>query len=277
MTIFGLYISNYFIGALILFGILAVLLILYMLFSVLNEQDKIFKEIRSGTKNLMDAGDRLNNMYSLAESLIEKIKEARTSIPSQSTYEIDLLSEDLVTRNIKKMENLASEIINLTEILNSTPTDKLPGWVNENAQVVSQLLSEQKIIAPEINKLQKSIDQIILDLKRNNYLTTNNSSAYRDLEQKLETYQGMVMKAREKSRHAESTIAELESEIYRLRANNQSKNLEPNIIVEQLQNELRKVNLEKSTLAQTVESLMGEINRTKIEKEFIEEKFIELS
>jgi hypothetical protein len=62
MTIFGLYISNYFIGALILFGILAVLLILYMLFSVLNEQDKIFKEIRSGTKNLMDAGDRLNNM-----------------------------------------------------------------------------------------------------------------------------------------------------------------------------------------------------------------------
>jgi chromosome segregation ATPase len=175
------------------------------------------------------------------------------------------------------MENLASEIINLTEILNSTPTDKLPGWVNDNAQVVSQLLSEQKILAPEINKLQKSLDQIILDLKRNNYLTTNNSSAYRDLEQKLETYQGMVMKAREKSRHAESTIAELESEIYRLRANNQSKNLEPNIIVEQLQNELRKVNLEKSTLAQTVESLMGEINRTKIEKEFIEEKFIELS
>jgi chromosome segregation ATPase len=277
MTIFGLYISNYFIGALVLFGILAVLLILYMLFSVLNEQDKIFKEIRSGTKNLMDAGDRLKSMYSLAESLIEKIKEARTSIPSQSTYEIDLLSEDLVTKNIKKMENLASEIINLTEILNSTPTDKLPGWVNDNSQVVSQLLSEQKILAPEINKLQKSLDQIILDLKRNNYLTTNNSSAYRDLEQKLETYQGMVMKAREKSRHAEATIAELESEIYRLRANNQSKNLEPNIIVEQLQNELRKVNLEKSTLAQTVESLMGEINRTKIEKEFIEEKFIELS
>ena len=209
--------------------------------------------------------------------MIEKIKEARTSIPSQSTFEIDLLSEDLVTKNIKKMENLASEIINLTEILNSTPTDKLPGWVNDNAQVVSQLLSEQKILAPEINKLQKSLDQIILDLKPNNYLTTNNSSAYRDLEQKLETYQGMVMKAREKSRLAESTIAELESEIYRLRANNQSKNLEPNIIVEQLQNELRKVNLEKSTLAQTVESLMGEINRTKIEKEFIEEKFIELS
>jgi len=277
MTIFGLNIFNYLIGALILFGILAAIIIVYMLYNVLNEQDKIFKEVRSGTKNLMDAGEKLINMYSLAESLIEKIKEARTYSPSESTYEIDLLSQDLVTKNIKKMENLASEIINLTQVLNSTPTDKLPGWVNDNAQAVSQLLSEQKILAPEFNKLQKSLDQIILDLKRTAYLTNNNSGTQKDLEQKLENYQAMVMKAREKSRNAEATIAELESEIYRLRANNESKNPEPNIVVEQLQNELKKVSLEKSTLEQKVESLIGEINRNKIEKEFIEDKFIELS
>jgi len=277
MTIFGLNIFNYLIGALILFGILAAIIIVYMLYNVLNEQDKIFKEVRSGTKNLMDAGEKLINMYSLAESLIEKIKEARTYSPSESTYEIDLLSQDLVTKNIKKMENLASEIINLTQVLNSTPTDKLPGWVNDNAQAVSQLLSEQKILAPEFNKLQKSLDQIILDLKRTAYLTNNNSGTQKDLEQKLENYQAMVMKAREKSRNAEATIAELESEIYRLRANNESKNPEPNIVVEQLQNELKKVSLEKSTLEQKVESLMGEIDRNKIEKEFIEDKFIELS
>lgn len=277
MTIFGLNLSNYLIGALILLGVFAALLLVYMLFRVLNEQDKIFKEIRSGTKNLMNAGEKLNNMFSLAESLIEKIKEVRPSNFSQPTYEIDLLSQDLVTRNIKKMENIASEIKNLIQTLNSTPPDKLPRWVNDNAQAVSQLLAEQKILAPDINKLQKSLDQIVIDLKRTNYLTANSSSTYKDLEQKLENYQGMVMKAREKARHAETTIAELELEISQLKSNNQSTNYEPNSMVEQLQNELRTVTLEKSTLAQKVESLTSEINRTKIEKDFIEDKFIELS
>lgn len=258
-------------------AISAAIFLFLMLLRILNEQENIFKEIRKGTRDLMDTGEKLHSMYSLAENLIEKIKQARPPISSQPFSEVDLISQDLVTKNIKKIEGIASEIRVLISKLSSIPASDAPSRPNDSSLAISQLIADQKSLNPEIPKLQKGLDQILADLKRTNLLAFNNVSSNKELEDKLENYQRMVIKAREKSRVSENTIAELESEISLLKSKNSNTNVEPNDTIEQLKSELKKVNLEKSTLIQKVESLSSEINRTKIEKDFIEDKFIEIS
>ena len=167
MTIFGLNLSNNIFGLLILGGIVAAFLLVYMLFRILNEQESIFKEIRNGTKNLIESGEKLHNMYSLAESLIEKINDVRFSDSSQSISEVDFIAQDLLTKNFNKFENIASEIKKLIQTMNMSSADELPRWLNDNGSMVNKLIAEQKMLAPDIVKLQKSLDQILLSLKRN--------------------------------------------------------------------------------------------------------------
>ena len=279
MNIFGHNLSNYVIEGLILLVVGALISLVYMLFRILNEQENIFKEIRNSIKNLTDAGEQLNSMYSLSERLLERIKDARTSIPFQSPNEVDLISNDMMTKNIRKIESIASEMKALIDTMKSQSPDDLKRWLNNTSQGISQLLADQKNLGSDIFKLQKILDQNDFEggLKRTSYANLDDSNAYTELQQKIENYQTMIMKSREKSRDAANRIAELESEVALLKSKNENTGSETNDMLEQLQNEMKKVALEKSSLTLKLESLADEIKRTKIEKNFIEDKFIELT
>lgn len=276
---FGFSSDTVIIGASIFFSFSAVIFLVTMLFRILSAQDKIYQEIRNGTGDLVQAGNRLHSMYSLAENLITQIKTSASaaSIPDQAIEAVADISEELLSEKLRKFEGIASDMRGLMNSMLTAAPDKLTPWRESNSQSINKLLAEQHELVPDIAKLQRCLDKMAIDLKRANHLAVSENESNEELKKKIETYQTMVIKARERSKAAETTAAALQSEVNLLNKKNERLSIENSSIGAKLEEEMAKIRSENAVLLRKIEDLNGEISRTNIEKNFIEDKFIELS
>lgn len=74
--------------------------LVYMLLRILSDQDKTYKEIRSGTNDLIEAGKKLNRMFSIAERLAERNLNEKVTI--SKTDESNSPFEQQLEASLKK-------------------------------------------------------------------------------------------------------------------------------------------------------------------------------
>lgn len=274
---FGLSTENIVVGTFVFFNLSTICFLVYMLLRILKEQENTHHELSLGTHDLIEAGHKLHSMYALAESLANNNSSGPRNYLSEGLEQsLSELSDSVITESLNKLERTTSEMKTLVQDLLSTPTEHLPAWKETHNNKIEMLLATNESLAPEITKLQTTLDQTVKEVKRLGLkiFEPDNSAA---TQPKLETYQKMLMQARERARVAENSLMALEAEALGFKNKMETSLVETNEIIANQQLEISKMRNEKNSLTERMIALENELKRTNIEKGFIEDKFIELS
>lgn len=249
--------------------------LVYMLLRILSDQDKTYKEIRKGTSDLIEAGKKLNRMFSIAERLAERNlnEKVARSKPDESSSPF----EQQLEASLKKIEELVSQAFAVVENVAELPPSEIPRWRDSNIQSMQKIMADQQLLRPEIAKIQDLLYRLSKEIRRGPVTGVTDTELASEQEQTIKSYQEMLIKTRERAKSAESKTELLQSEIDLLNKKNNeitAQNLEE---VNALKDEIKKINDERTSLIRNMDALTNEILRTKIEKNFIEERFIEIS
>lgn len=271
---FGLSFEKMLSLALLCIGIGGVVYLVYMLISILNQQEKIFEEIKKGQSDLIGAGQRLNNMFGIAEEFMQMAKKPPAP-PKQVAKEDKNNNDD----SVQKFENIMAEMRGLVNTIKGNLEEELSKQLQRIPDVSAEKLSKmsQPELSVELNHMNKAIDRVLQDIKRHNHILSEDNETIKELKQKIEGYQRMIMQSREKTKSAEATIVNLEKQIAQLQMAPAETRIEQVSGDAQLKKDLEQLLMERELLKRQVDGLQDEIARTKIEKDFIENRFVDLS
>lgn len=275
MKLLDFIIENIIANSLALINLASEIFLIYMLFRILSDQDKTYQEIRSGTADLIAAGKKLHSMFSMAEKLAQQKNNDHKPAPTSSEDNYNAFFEEQVKESLRKLEALMMEVFSLTDNMMEEPSSELPRWRDSNQQSIQKIIADQQLLKPEISKIQDSIYWLSKELKRasaNNVVHAGNGNE----QQTIKSYQEMLIKTRERAKNAEQNLQELESQFDFVRKDHEKILAENAEEIESLKGEIKKINDERTSLIRNMDALTNEILRTKVEKEFIENRFIEL-
>lgn len=255
-------------------GIGGVVYLVYMLISIMNQQEKIFAEIRKGHGDLLSAGERLSHMFGIAEEFMQLAK--KPPVPAKHQPKEENTSND---DSLQKFETIMAEMRGLVNTIKGSLEEELGKQLQRipNISVEKIASMTQPELTTELNHMNRAIDRVLQDIKRHNHLLNEDNETIKDLKQKIESYQRVIMQSREKTKAAEATIANLEKQIAQLQMAPAETRIEHVSGDEKLKKDLEQLLIEREILKQQVEKLQDEMSRTMIEKDFIENRFIELS
>lgn len=249
--------------------------LVYMLLRILSDQDKTYKEIRSGTNDLIEAGKKLNRMFSIAERLAERNLNEKVTI--SKTDESNSPFEQQLEASLKKIEQLISQAFAVVENVAELPPSDIPRWRDSNMQSMQKIMADQQLLRPEIAKIQDILYRLSKEIRRGPATGVADTELPNEQEQTIKSYQEMLIKTRERAKSAESKANLLQSEIDLLNKKNNEMTAQSLEELNALKDEIKKINDERTSLIRNMDALTNEILRTKIEKNFIEDRFIELS
>ena len=241
-------------------GIGGVVYLVYMLISIMNQQEKIFAEIRKGHGDLLSAGERLSHMFGIAEEFMQLAK--KPPVPAKHQPKEENTSND---DSLQKFETIMAEMRGLVNTIKGSLEEELGKQLQRipNISVEKIASMTQPELTTELNHMNRAIDRVLQDIKRHNHLLNEDNETIKDLKQKIESYQRVIMQSREKI--AQLQMAPAETRIEHVSGD------------EKLKKDLEQLLIEREILKQQVEKLQDEMSRTMIEKDFIENRFIELS
>lgn len=270
---FGLSFEKMLSLVLLCIGIGGVVYLVYMLISILNQQEKIFEEIKKGQSDLIGAGQRLNNMFGIAEEFMQMAKKPPT--PPKAVAKEEKNNDD----SVQKFESIMAEMRGLVNTIKGNLEEELSKQLQRIPDISAEKLSKmsQPELSSELNHMSKAIDRVLQDIKRHNHILNEDNETIKELKQKIEGYQRMIMQSREKTKSAEATIANLEKQIAQLQMAPAETRIEQVPGDGQLKKDLEQLLMERDMLKRQIDGLQDEIARTKIEKDFIENRFIDLA
>lgn len=242
-------------GAGIIVSLGAAFLLVKLLISNTLQQEKFFNALGKCYTELESSSDRLDTLCTILDRRFSNYEENHKQ------------SDPLLINSIQRFDKVAQEIRDrLDDLLLSEASDN----------IIAERLSEP--VLQELNKLQTHLEQMAGQLRRNNNLSADENVEMAAMRKRIESYQSMMMKARSEAKEAENTIAELRHEIQQLQVMNnrplQSANDE---FTKELQFQLNEMEQQKRRLEEQLAALTTEKQRNEIEKQFIEDRFMELS
>lgn len=229
----------------------AAILLVKLLVSNTVQQDKFFTSLGKCHIQLQDASKKLDTLCTILDRRFARMEENTRQTDPQ------------LTNALHRFDKTSQE---LKERLNDLIED---GLSNSNGDP-----SSAQAMVEEIINIRNNLEELSEQLRNNNPVNDDEESA--TLRKRIESYQSMVMKARAEAKENESIMEELREEIARLKNGDGAINNEALAKGEvELQTQLVTLTTEKQVLQNKIETLMDEMNRNNIEKNFIEERFIE--
>lgn len=276
MKFLELILDNLLANALVIVNLGAELFLVYMLLRILSDQDKTYKEIRNGTKDLIDAGKKLHSMFSIAERLAERKLNESTPYAKPVENNINRQLEQQITEGLEKLERLMNETFALTHNMMTAPS-AAPRGQDASMQSLQKLINDQQLLKPELTKIQESLYRLSKNLSLAPSSAMSVAENTEEQQQTIKSYQEMLIKTRERAKDAEQKLGLLRAEIDQQSKRNEKIIADNADEIDFLKQEVKKISDERTSLIRNMDALTNEILRTKIEKDFIEDRFIELS
>jgi hemerythrin-like domain-containing protein len=237
----------------IIVGCGAAMMLVKLLFNNMTQQEKFFEGLAACHKQLQDASRKLETVCTLLDRRFANIEDnKRQPDPQLNSY---LQRFDKTSQEIKARLNQLIE----------------DGLSNTNGEPASA-----QTIIDEVINLRNNFEELSEQLRNNT--PPNEDDDMATLKKRIESYQSMVMKARAEAKENETIMAQLRDEIAQLKNGERENPDNAHVKNEvELQTQLQTLSSEKQVLQTKLESVMDELHRNNIEKNFIEERFIELS
>lgn len=268
----------------------SIILLVYMLFRILRQTEATHMLMSGGAKDLIDAGKRLRDAMKTTDRLVDRLSEINTT-PDQGAPQsanqtdeqfkkIQAMIQDLSGRKFEDQGRFLEDIKGLLDSVSSVNPEGLPQWREANQNKLETAQVQRTRMAAEMEALKVRLDdanQIIQDLRRSVRLAETAGQSADALRSNLDQQQQLLTRAKERAQAAESRAAMLSREIELMQA--EANRAEPGReggATQSLRRQLEEVTRERDTLQGQMERMRDTMQRTLIEKDFIEEKLLDL-
>lgn len=267
----------------------AIILLAFMLFRILGQTEATHDMMKKGSTELLDSAKRLRDMLQsvdrLSERLIDANKVANQSanrpidLSAESLEKIAALTDSLTREGIEEHEQIVTEMRKMLESIQAIQPEGYPAWRQEHQGKLDQTLLQRSHLSTELEQVKIRLDEaniVINELRRANRLAEATTQSADVLRQNLDQQQQLLNRAKERAQKAEATANALTQEVDKL--NNeveQARNAAAKDL-DDLREQIKAVTQERTVLFNQLEELKNTMKRTLLEKDFIEDKLLDL-
>lgn len=267
----------------------AIILLAFMLFRILSQTEATHDMMRKGSGDLLDAAKRLRDMLQAVDRLSDRLIDANKSAHQSASRPIDIspeslekiaaLTDSLTREGIEEHEQIVAEMRKLLESIQAIQPEGYPTWRQEHQGKLDQTLLQRSHLSTELEQVKIRLDEaniVINELRRANRLAEASTQSAEALRQNMDQQQQLLNRAKERAQKAEATANTLTQEVDKL--NNeveQARNAAAKDL-EDLREQMKAITQERATLFSQLEELKSTMKRTLLEKDFIEDKLLDL-
>lgn len=266
----------------------AIIMLAFMLFRILGQTKLTRDIIRAQLDNTQAATDRLVAMLSgvdrLSDRLLDANKMADQRNPSLQLAPDHLqklleLGDMLDSGAVGDIESSVSEMRSILSSLGDLKPEGYADWQRDNHEKLLHSLNGRPQVRAEIEELKRRLDEanlVISDLRRANRIAEASGHSVEILQEKLTQQEQRLNQTKERAQKAEASAQTLKGEIDKLNGMLQQSRSAVSSELEMMREQLDSITKERSSLTRQLDDLRDSMKRTLLEKDFIEEKLLDL-
>jgi chromosome segregation ATPase len=266
----------------------AIILLAFMLFRILSQTEATHDLMRQGSSDLIDAAKRLREMLAAVDRLSDRLIDANKlavqaaqplSLTEDSLEKIAALTDSLTRESIEEHEQIVGDMRELLVSLHDTPGEHLSTWRQQHEDKLGQAVTQRSQLATELEQVKLRLDEahvVIAELRRANRLAEASTQSADVLRQNLEQQQVLLNRAKERAQKAEASANALTQEVEKLQTEVDRARHTAEKDMEDLRAQMGVMAEERTVLFNQLEELKSTMQRTLREKEFIEDKLLDL-
>lgn len=269
----------------------SLILLAFMLHRIVKQTEATHTLLSGGAQDLVDAGKRLRDAMKSTDRLVDRLSDMNKQADQQAANtppgpsdehfkKIESMILDLSGRKFEDHGKFLEDIKGLMDSLSGVSNDSFGQWRDANQNKLETAQTQRNRMAAEMETLKVRLDdsqKIIQELRRSVRLAEAAGQSADALRASLDQQQQLLTRAKEKAAAAENRAANLAREVELMQA--EAERGEPgkdNGAMQALRSQLEEMTRERDGLQSQIERLRESMQRTLIEKDFIEEKLLDL-
>lgn len=269
----------------------SIVMLAFMLYKISKQTEATHTLLQGGTADLIDAGKRLRDALKSTDRLVDRLADlnSRADAPSSGapTGEMDeqfrkleAMLQDLSGRRHQDHGKFLEDIKVVLDSLTGLKPEGLSQWRDDYQNKLETAQAQRNRMATEMEALKARLDEsnrIIQELRRSVRLAEAASQSTEALRASLDQQQQLLARAKERAQLAESRCATLSREIELLEAEaSRGDGKSEGASTSALRRQLDEITRERDGMKNQLDRLRDTMQRTLVEKEFIEEKLLDL-
>ena len=270
---------------------IAIIFLIFMLFRILSETNNGHRLVREGSDKLIRAGEELTAVVNAADTMILRMRGAAAAeggsrassggslvISPEGIKILSRLMQSLSQHTFKEMDSILLEMRHLLGSLKRLPPGGFSAWQEQNQATIDRILEIQGI-APEVMlSIKANIEDskiVTQELERASKQVEGQNLGTEELNTYLQQQEKLIEQMRERATRAEERSEMLDQQIRALSEVDQSRKSDSQEL-DRLRNQNTQLSQERSSLVRHLETLTSEIKRTKLEKDFVEDRLLSM-
>jgi predicted nuclease with TOPRIM domain len=266
----------------------AIIMLAFMLFRILGQTTETHDMVRKDSQALLGAAKRLHDLLSGVDRLSDRLIEANKlaaqanqplSLTEDSLQKITALTDSLTRTALEEHEKIVDDMRTLLASLQAIRPEGYPEWHQQHGEKLDQTLAQRAHASLELEQVKLRLDEaqvVITELRRANRLAEASSQSVDALRQSLEQHQVLLNRAKERAQKAEASSNTLRQEVDKLQGELEKARHEAAHDADALRGQLEAISGERNVLFNQLEELRGTMQRVLREKDFIEDKLLDL-
>jgi|GEM_PF-7058274 len=273
----------------------AILFLIFMLFRILSETSNGHRLVREGSEKLIKAGEELSTIVDTADAMILRMRgvaagagegahhrtivnQGSLMISPEGIKILSRLMQSLSQHTLNEMQGILLEMRQLLSSLNSISPEGYPAWHQAHQATINKILGLTGISPEVLVTIQSNIEEsklVTQELERSAKEAHGQSLSVDELSAYMRQQETLIEQMRDRAQKAEERAEMLNLQIHSLSEMDQSRKSDSKEL-ERLRNQNNQLSQERSSLVRHLETLTSEIKRTKLEKEFIEDRLLSM-
>jgi len=273
---------------------IAIVFLIFMLFRILSETQGGHRLVREGSEKLIQAGEDLKTLVAEADSIVLRMRgvaavageggskfttsSGSLMISPEGIKILSRLMQSLSQHTLNEMQGVLFEMRQLLTSLNAISPEAYPVWEQANQETINKILGVAGITPEVLITLKSQIDEsrtVTQELERSAKSAEGQTMSAEELSAYMQQQELLLEQLRERARNAEHRSAMLDQQVNALSGVEKSRQSDSQEL-ERLRSQNSQLSQERSSLVRHLETLTSEIKRTKLEKEFIEDRLLSM-
>lgn len=286
--------SNFAVAISLISNCIAIFFLIFMLIRILSESSGTHRLVREGSENLIRAGEQLNEAVLAADEIVLKMRGAaavvgekgvnRSGVAGSLTISpegikiLSRLMQSLSQHTLKEMDSILLEMRQLLSSLKQTSPEGLAAWQQQNQGVIDRILNVEGMKPEVILTVQTQIEEskvLTQELERAEKLAEGQNQDTEQLSAQMMQQEQLIDQMRERTKRVEERAQMLDQQIKTLSNVEESRKNDVQEL-DRVRKQNNQLSQERSSLVRHLETLTSEIKRTKLEKEFIEDRLLSM-
>jgi len=244
--------------------------------------------VEQRTALLADAGKQLHHQLTSVDRLSERLHMTLDKlgqlpqslrVSAQDVEALGNLSDAMSPDSMENHERLLDDMRELLESLGNVRPDTYAQWHQLNQRKLEQAMAQRGRASAELEQLKLRLNEanlVINELRRANRIADTHAQAADVLRQNLDQQQVLLGRAKERARKAEAELEALRADAVRIQSELDAATSRKQATEETLKGQMDAVSKERDLLFSQLEEMREEMQRTQREKDFIEDKLLDL-